>query len=44
MRQSEGPAFISAALGHVERIPKTALRFAASPEAATIASLWLTNC
>jgi hypothetical protein len=44
MRQREGPAFISAALGRVERTPKTALRFAASPEAATIASPWLINC
>jgi hypothetical protein len=43
MRQSEGPAFISAALGRVERTPKTALRFAASPEAATIAPPWLTK-
>jgi hypothetical protein len=43
MRQREGPAFISAVLGRVERTPKTALRFAASPEAATIAPPWLTK-
>jgi hypothetical protein len=44
MRQREGPAFISAALGRVERTPKTALCLAASPEAGTIAPPWLTNC